>query len=44
LRQDPSGESTNAMAATAFAMYIGLALLAAWVERIATVRPLELPV
>jgi hypothetical protein len=40
----PPPSSTNAMAATAFAMYIGLALLAAWVERIATVRPLELPV
>jgi hypothetical protein len=31
--------ATNVMAATALASYVGLALLAAWVERIATAQP-----
>ncbi|HSZ09869.1 MAG TPA: hypothetical protein VK794_15115 [Steroidobacteraceae bacterium] len=39
----PPPSSTNAMAATALAMYIGLALLAGWVERMATVRLLPQP-
>jgi hypothetical protein len=34
----PPPPSTNAMAATALASYLGLALVAAWVERTATVR------
>jgi hypothetical protein len=35
----PPPPSTDVMAATALASYIGLALLAAWVERIATAQP-----